>query len=114
MPYTHNLIFLCPCGNNKVRRERAGPYHQAVITRGLKGIGQAGENTLVIMEHGGRLAVHQPPVSLDDGAKRVADALMPQAHAQDRQAGGKLLKNGIAYAGLKRRAGAGRNNDFRD
>ena len=77
------------------------------------GILQAGEQpAVVVMDHVG-LAVHQAVGPHDVGAEGLADRLVPQADAQDRNLGGKAFDASARDAGLAGRAGAGRDDQMR-
>ena len=84
-----------------------------MIARGSERRGEAGENAGAVMRDERSLAMHQPAAH-DLSAEMLADRLVPQAHAQQRQARIGAGRNQIeADAGLVRCAGAGRKNDSR-
>ena len=62
------------------------------------------------MDHRG-LAVHDPVGPHDLGAEGVADALVAEADAEDRDRRGEPLDHGVRDAGFSRRAGAGGDDD---
>src|SRR6267154_2472450 len=61
----------------------------------------------------GRFPVHRPPGAHDTGAVGGADALMPQAHAEDRDRRPEAPHDVGRDAGLPRRAGPGGDDDMR-
>jgi hypothetical protein len=71
---------------------------------------QPGKHALLRGGDDAGLAVHQLLRADDVAAKRRANALVAQAHAQDGQLAGKVLDRSHRDAGLGRRAGAGRND----
>src|SRR6218665_1402859 len=72
--------------------------------------GQAGEQALLRGVDDAGFAVHQLPGPHDGAAERGADALVTQAHAQNRQLAGKMPDRRHRNAGLGRGAGAGREH----
>src|SRR6266404_640938 len=61
----------------------------------------------------GRFPVHRPPGAHDTGAVGGADALMPQAHAEDRDRRPEAPHDVGRDSGLPRRAGPGGDDDMR-
>ena len=82
-----------------------------MVADGLEGVGQAREHALAVVVDHGRLAVSDFAGPVNGRAVRVADALVPQAHAQDRQLGTEMPDHVVGDTGLARRAGARRHHD---
>src|SRR5205814_7016064 len=61
---------------------RAGD-DERVVARRLERVREAGEQTTPVVADAGRLAVHRTPGAHDAGTVRGADALVPQAYAED-------------------------------
>jgi hypothetical protein len=78
-----------------------------MISRGGKGLRQVFEDGLARVTDGGGLPVHQPSGPHHFPAKDMADALVPQAHAQDRCALPKSANDITTDTRLLRRARAG-------
>jgi hypothetical protein len=72
---------------------------------------QAFEHAFVFVEHRAGLAVHDLAGADYIAAKGLADGLMAQAHAQNRQLAGEVLDDVNRDAGFGRGARAGRNDD---
>src|SRR5690554_4699688 len=68
--------------------------HQAVVTGGLQGIVQAPEHSHVVVVHRRHLAMHHLAGPDDVAAVHLADGLVAQADAQDRQFAGEVA-NGV-------------------
>jgi hypothetical protein len=81
---------------------------QAVIARGGEGVGQACEDALVVVADLAGLAVHDGLGADHVAAIGLADGLVAQAHAQDRQVVRRAAQQRQADAGLVRRLGARR------
>ena len=90
---------------------RARGYDQRVVTARHKRVRQIGEKARGIMMDGGGDAVHGFCCAGDDGAERLADALVAEANAEDRDFAGKSADNIERGACLVRAAGAGREDD---
>ena len=68
--------------------------HQAVVTGSLQGIVQAAEHAYIIVVHRRHLAMHHLAGPDDIAAVHLADGLVAQANAQDRQLAGEVA-NGV-------------------
>jgi hypothetical protein len=80
----HDLpIFRCR-RDPKLRRHRLWSDHQGVVTGREEWARQAGENPFTLVIDSGGLAVHWPFGSYDLSAVRCTNALVAQAHAEDR------------------------------
>ena len=93
--------------------KRVGLDHQAVVAGGGERVFQAFVQVAVVVVDLVGLAVHQPAGADDLRPERLADRLVPQAHAQQRNLPGKALDARHGNAGLVGRAGAGRNDQVR-
>ena len=69
---------------------RVGLHHQRVVAGGDEGIGQAGEDALPVVVDLRGLAVHQMRGGHDAAAVGLADALVAQADAEQRDLPGQL------------------------
>ena len=85
--------------------------HQRVITGHRHGQVQAMKHTQILMEHRAGLAMHDLARPYHVTAKRLADGLMAQAYAQDRQLAGEIADGFKRDARFGRRARAWRNHD---
>src|SRR5271167_930322 len=74
-------------------RQRRALDDQRVVARGRKGIGEPRKDGLAIMGYKAGLAVHDLRRSYHPASERLADRLVPEAHAQDRYATRKRLNN---------------------
>src|SRR5690606_13623269 len=88
-------------------RQVVTAYHQRVVAGDGEGIGQAGEYSLITVIHRTGLAVHGLAGTHHLAAEGLADALVAEADAQDRQPAGKVLEYRHRYPSLVGRAGAG-------
>src|SRR5205823_13328605 len=84
VPDAHDLVFVSPGADDKIGIVESLPAdHQAMIARGLEGIGQPCKDALAVVMNPGGLAVHDTIIADDFAAKDVSDALMPQTDAQN-------------------------------
>src|SRR5205807_4312842 len=67
-------------------RHRVGEDGQRVVPGGAERRGDAPEHAAAVVLDRGRLAVHLPPGARDRGAEGLADRLMAEADAEDRDA----------------------------
>src|SRR4051812_6216976 len=72
---------------------------------------ETGENALVLVEYRTSLTVHHLPGAHYIAAKGLADGLVTQADAEDRQFAGKVLDGFDGNAGFGRRARTRGNHD---
>jgi len=79
---------------------------ERVIAARLEGRRQPGEETGAVMLDLGGAAMHRGPGMDDAPAKGLADALVPEADAEDRQLAGEAAHNVDGDPGLGGRAGA--------
>jgi hypothetical protein len=96
-----------PSRNDEVGVQCIGPDDEAVIARGGQWIGEALENPLVVVVDLVGLAVHQPFGPHDDAARRLANGLMAEADAEERDLAHEFLDALDGDAGFGRCAGAG-------
>ena len=81
-----------------------------MVAGGLEGVFQASEDGLaVVVDHGG-FAVHKSVGPDDAGSEAMADALMTQTNAEQRDLASEVFNHLVGYASLQGRAGAGRDN----
>jgi len=78
-----------------------------------EGAGQAGEHALPPVVDLGGLAVHDMPSADDVAAEGLADALVAQADAEDRDLAGEAFDGGQRDTRFVGRAGSGREYDAR-
>jgi hypothetical protein len=69
-----------------------------VVASGLEGIGQPGQHAVAAVVDEGGLAVHDLASPHHPGPVDLADALVAQAHAEDRHAPGQVLDDLVAHA----------------
>src|SRR5438067_1118284 len=72
--------------------------NERVIARRLERIGNSGEHTSADVANRGRLTVHDARRSDDLAAEDMADALMAEANAEDRNAAGEVSDRLVADA----------------
>ena len=101
-----------PGGNEEIRVQRIGTDDEAVVARGGERVWQPLEDPLAVVVDLVGLPMHQPLGPHDDAAGRLADGLMPQANAKQRQLAHELLNALDRNAGLARRAGPRRNDQM--
>ena len=94
-------------------RDRIGRDDERVVACSGEGAGHAGEQPEAVVLDLRRLAVDGFDVSDDAHAEAVADALVPQADAQDGHDAGEGLDDVRGDAGLVGRARAGRDDHVR-
>src|ERR1700675_53118 len=99
------------CGNFERARQRFSLDDQRMIPRGLKILGEAAEHGLAIVMDFAGFPVHDFRRAYHTPAKRRADRLVPQAHAENRNLPRETLHHRDADARLLRRARAGRDYD---
>src|SRR5438045_898722 len=91
--YPHDFILIGPTADLIVLRQRALLDDQAVIARGGEGVGHSLINRAAVVVDLIGLAVHQSFRADDFGATDESDALMAQAHAQERQLWTEMADN---------------------
>ncbi len=97
VPDGHDGSVICSGGDLQFRWERGGVDNQGVVSGGLEGGRQAGENSFARMRYQRCLAVHDAVCPHHSGAKGRCDALMAQAHTQERNPspqGGEQFQGG--------------------
>ncbi len=102
----HHLAFRRASAHFQAVRQRLGD-DERMVASGRQRRRQSAEDALPVVDHRRHFAVHQSPGPHHPPAKGLADGLMPQADAQNRQAGSKALDQGQRDAGVVGRAGAG-------
>ena len=99
-----------PGGDDKVGIQGIRADDEAVVAGGGEGIGKALEDPLPVVVNLVRLAMHQPFGPDDDAAGRLADGLMPEANAEERNLAHELLDALDRDAGFGGCAGSWRND----
>jgi len=111
MPHAHDFAIIRPRGNLQTLGKRLTLNHQGVITRRGKRAWQPGEHTDILVMNLGCLAVHELLRMHDLAAEGLADTLMPQAHAENRDFARELFNRRHRHPCFIRRAGPGRDHD---
>src|SRR5207245_5371015 len=93
-------------------KPRAGD-DEGMVARRRERVRETREQATRVVVDAGRFAVHRSTGAHDAGAVRGADALMPQAHAEDRRAGAEAPHDVGRNPRLPRRAGPGGYDDVR-
>ena len=105
------VFVLRPGGDLEAVRQGLALDHQRVVTGHGHRHRQAGEHAFVLMENRAGLAVHHLASAHHVAAIGLADALVAQADAKDRQLAGEMQDGFDGHARFGRRARAGRNDD---
>jgi hypothetical protein len=108
----HDFVFLGPSGDFEVGGDGSGADDEAVVAGGVEGVGQAGEDALVVVEDGGDFAVHEAPVAFHGAAPGEADALVAEADAEGGEFWAEVLEDGGGDAGFPGAAGSGGDDDM--
>ena len=82
---SHDRAVLGPGSNLEASRHARLLYDERVVAGGHERVGQPGEDPLAVVAHLGGLAVHHR-VANHPTAENVPDALVPEAHAENRDA----------------------------
>jgi len=110
----HDLPFRGPRGHFEVGVcPRFFFDDQRVVTRRVERIAEAGEDASAIVVDRRNFPVHDPGVADDLAAEGMADALMPEADAEDRYRRREFLKYIVGNPGFLRRARPRRDDDVR-
>lgn len=111
VPNAHDLAVGGPGGDEQIVGQRLAIHAQRVVAGCSEGRGQVSEQfAAVVMDFAG-LAVYERSCGNNAAAKGLRDALVTEAHSENRQRIGKVRDDIQAGAGIVRPAGAGRNND---
>ena len=94
----------------QLRRQRGALDRQRVVADHAELARQPVVHAALVGGDGAGLAVHLHLRAHDAPAQRRADALVPKAHAQDRQPASEVADGLHAHAGLGRAARAGREH----
>ena len=105
------VLELGPGSHFQAVRQRLALDHQRVVAGHGQRLVEAGEHALVLVENRTGLAVHHLTGAHHVAAEGLTNALVTQAHAEDRQLAGKVQDGLDGHTRLGRRAGAGRNHD---
>src|SRR5690606_6404341 len=105
------VLVFGPGGDLEAAGQRVALDHQRVVARGLVAVGQSREHALSGVPDRRGLAVHDPPGAHHPAAVGLADALVAQAHAQDRDPRPQRLDHRDRDPGLVRRARPWRDHD---
>jgi hypothetical protein len=111
VPHTHDLAILRLGGDREACRNRLALDDQRVVARRSETIRDFREHALAIVADARDLAVHHVLRPHHFAAERLADRLVAQAHAQDRDLPGQAPEQLEGDSGLGRRARPGRNHD---
>lgn len=84
--YAHDFAFIALGGDFQAIRHAVALDDERMITRCRKWIGHSLEQVLAVVFNGRGFAVHHAVIHDHVRAKDVSDALVAQAHAQDRHA----------------------------
>src|SRR5262249_4799268 len=95
----------------EVSRHAGTIDHQRVIARRLERTVDASEYARALVLDEREFAVHLHRRTYDLSAELLADRLVAETHAENRNGGGSLGDKIEADAGIVRRAGAGRQHD---
>src|SRR5208282_1067301 len=98
-------------GDGQAARESAAFDHQRMIARGGERAGQAAKQGFAVVADLAGFSVHEARGADHAPAKRLADALMTEADAEDGYLRGEAADQLHADARLARRAGAGGDHD---
>ena len=110
----HDLVFARPRRDlERVGQTRAGD-DQRVVARGLEGVRHALEQPVGGVEDVGGLPVQDVARPLDPAAVHGGDALMAEAHAQDRLSTVEGSDRVHAHARVLGRTGSGRDQETVD
>jgi hypothetical protein len=113
MAQPHDLAVLGRGADLEARGQAVALHDQRVIARRHEFLWQGLENPLPIMPDARHLAVHHLPGAHHRAAERLSDRLVPEAHAEDRDAAREPLDRLERDACLVRRARAGGKHDMR-
>jgi len=83
----HDLAVLRRGGHPQDARESRPRDDQRVVPCGREGVRDPGEHAATVVPDGRGLAVHRPRRAHYRSAVRRTDALVPEAHAEDRRRG---------------------------
>lgn len=112
--FTVVVVVVGPRGQFEFVTERRFRHDKAVVPCRLERLAEPLEQARVIVMNHGRLAVHQPVGTDDLSAVDFGDALVAQAHSQQRAHWTEVLNDGFRQAGFAGCAGPGRHdNAFR-
>jgi hypothetical protein len=110
--HRHDLAVVERARHDAKRGRQTGRIdHQRVIPRDLERRRHAFEDAAAVVLDPRRLAVHRLPGTNDVAAVGLADALMSEAHAEDRCTVTEAAHDVGGNARLVRGAGAGRDDD---
>ncbi len=109
----HQFIAIGPRRDLEVRRERIALKRQRMVSRRDERIRQAVVDAMAVVMDGTRLTVHEPFRTDDAPAKRLPDALMTKANAEDWNPTAQLFDNVNADPGFVGRAWPRRDDDVR-
>ena len=109
--HAHDFAVVRPRRHFQAGRQRGAFDRQRVVADHCEGAGQAFEDAHARMRDEGSLAMHDLLGADDFTAKRFADGLVAQAHAQYRLLAGEVLEHFHRNACLCRRFRAGRDAD---
>jgi hypothetical protein len=92
-------------------REGFAFHEQGMVARGLEGIGEVGEDAGVVVLNGRGFAVHESAGADDVATENMADALMPEAYAEEGRIWAEAFDNLVADSGFVGGARTRRNTD---
>src|SRR4029079_9790227 len=108
--HTHDDAALATGAHLQYGRQAIAPNRQRVVTRRLNGRVDAGEYAAPIVRDPRHLPVQDLTRALDHTAKHLPDALMPQAHTENRYLTGEVADGFFADARLVRIPRSGRDD----
>ena len=111
VPQAHDFTLLRLGGDLQTVRQRLAFDNERMVARGDVGRGDVFEQVIAVVCHGGRFAVHHPVVHHDFAAEGVADALVSETDAHDRQLAAEVYDNVVGQAGFARCARARGDED---
>src|SRR4029434_10339554 len=111
MANTHDLAVLAFGGDIQARGQRRSLDRERMISRRGQRVGQPGKRACTAVRDRGELAVHHALRTHDAPTERLADRLVPEADAEDRDLACEALHQRHRNARLRRRAWAGRDDN---
>src|SRR5215471_4039442 len=107
MAHAHDLAVLAFGGHLQTLGKPGAVDDQRMIACGGQGVVEPGENTVSVMAYGRELAVHDAPGANDAPSECLADRLVAQANAEDRDLAGEALNQRHRDARFRWRARSG-------
>ena len=108
----HDFAVVGPRGDVEAVGQRLALDGQRMVTGAGQRVGQALEDADILVVHRRNLTVHQLLGMHDPAAEGLADRLVAEADAEQRNLAGEFADRRPRNAGLGRGAGAGRNDQI--